>query len=204
MRINKYFIQIGVVILVVISYIYIISQLEYANKKIYTLESDKIGLREGMKVLYNENNQLTYQVKGLHITQKELKKYNSDLEKKIKDNNIKFKNLDAVIETQQNLIVTLRSKLKDSVRVKIVNDTVVIDTIKCFDYTDNYNTITGCIEDDSVSATFSAITPLTILVENVYKHKFLWWQWKVINRNVTVTSDNPSVKITDLQLYIPN
>lgn len=204
MKVNKYFIQIGVVILIVISYIYIISQLEYANKKIYTLESDKIGLREGIKVLYNENNQLTYQVKGLHVTQKELKEYNSDLEKKIKDNNIKVKNLDAIIVTQQNLIVTLKSKLKDSVRVKIVNDTVVVDTIKCFDYTDKYNTITGCIEDDSVSATFSAITPLTILVENEYKHKFLWWQWKVINRKVTVTSDNPSVKITDLQLYIPN
>ena len=168
------------------------------------LKSDKVTLLTGLTEQANKNNELVYIVNGLHVNEKELKKYNADLQNKLKDNDIKFKNLNSIVSTQQNIILSLKTALKDSTRITIINDTIYSDTIKCFNYSDSYNNITGCIDEDSIFTTLKAAIPLDIFIENIYKYKFLWWRWKVINYKVKVTTPNPSATITDLNLYIPN
>ncbi len=201
---SKLLIQITLLLLGMVLVWYLWFNLNKAHETIDILESDRTALLNDVKVITAENNDLLYTVQGLHVSNKELKEYNNDLARRLKEYDIEFKKTEGVITAQQKLIVTLNEKLKDRTQVRYENDTIILDTLKCFDFKDDYNTITGCIKEDTISATFSSEVPLDIVLENVYKYKFLWWRWKIINRKVTATSPNKSVHFTDIKLYIPN
>lgn len=201
---NKTIIKIAVVIITAVLLYIMGSQLNKAYNTIDKLRSDRISLIKDTEVLKTDKGNLLNIVHGLNVDKKELKQLNDSILNQLKDYKVKLKDVSEIVTIQQTTIIKLNQKLKDSTIVKIEKDTMYLDTIKCFDYKDDYNTLTGCIEDDTINATFSSSVPLNIVMENIYKHKFLWFKWGVINKKLIVTTPNKAVTFPDIKLYIPN
>lgn len=201
---NKTIIKIAVVIITAVLLYIMGSQLNKAYNTIDKLRSDRISLIKDTEVLKTDKGNLLNIVHGLNVDKKELKQLNDSILNQLKDYKVKLKDVSEIVTIQQTTIIKLNQKLKDSTIVKIEKDTMYLDTIKCFDYKDDYNTLTGCIEDDTINATFSSSVPLNIVMENIYKHKFLWFRWGVINKKLIVTTPNKAVTFPDIKLYIPN
>lgn len=53
----------------------------------------------------------------------------------------------------------------------------------------------GVIEDSLLRAKVHIPVTLNQAIYIEYKHKFLWWRWKVKAVHQTITSDNPYVDI---------
>lgn len=201
---NKTIIKIAVVIITAVLLYIMGSQLNKAYNTIDKLRSDRISLIKDTEVLKTDKGNLLNIVHGLNVDKKELKQLNDSILNQLKDYKVKLKDVSEIVTIQQTTIIKLNQKLKDSTIVKIEKDTMYLDTIKCFDYKDDYNTLIGCIEDDTINATFSSSVPLNIVMENIYKHKFLWFRWGVINKKLIVTTPNKAVTFPDIKLYIPN
>lgn len=173
------------------------------NKEKSILEMNYNTVLNENTIFIGKNGELITKVDGLIVDKKELSKINEDLSRKLKSAGVKYNDVAGVADVLAKENSKLKLLLKDSVRVTIKKDTIKIDTLKCFDYKSEYDSISGCIENDTVYIDKSIKVPLTIVMENVYKHKFLWWKWGVINKKLVVTSDNPGITFPEIHLYIP-
>lgn len=81
-----------------------------------------------------------------------------------------IKGLQGTISTQTETIRVLKAQLKPIV----VHDTVlaVIDTLQCFDYSDRWIDVSGCIDGDTVSISVASRDEL-IIVESLQRKRFL-------------------------------
>ena len=201
---TKTIIKTGIVLLIVGAFWYLLNQVAQYETRVDRLNADKASLLSGMTTLENSNNELLYQAKGLLLDKEQLNLVNDSLLRQLKSFKIKYEDATSVITAQQKVIIGLRTKLKDSIIVVKTDSSYRVDTIKCFNYADKYNKVEGCIEKDEVAMNIQIQAPLVIVVENEYKHKFLWWKWKVINQKVNVMSPNKSLLFTEVKLYIPN
>lgn len=81
-----------------------------------------------------------------------------------------------------------------------VKDTTVIrDTVKVIVKTVNMDTpyikLDGIIEDNHLKGNIHLPVHLHQAFWVEYKHRFLWWRWKVKAIHQTISSDNPYVEI---------
>jgi hypothetical protein len=60
---------------------------------------------------------------------------------------------------------------------------------------DPYIDFKGVIEDSVLTANVRIPVTLNQAIFVEYKHRFLWWRWKVKGVHQTITSDNPDVEI---------
>jgi hypothetical protein len=193
-------------ILLVLSVIFIafsIGKINSLNSRVQILSTNNSTLLGQVVESRDKSDNLVSTVQALIVDKNELKSINGELSKRLKDLSVKYSDVSSVAEVLVRENVTLKAILKDSIRVKVINDTIVVDTLKCFSKVDKYNSIFGCIDGDSIDINMQSNVPLTIVMENVYKHKFLWMKWGVINKRLKVTTDNPNVSFPEVRLYIP-
>ena len=117
---------------------------------------------------------------ALKYTLEEFKNYEERLTKEISDLNLKLKNVKSTIT------VVTKTELKTRV------ETVYIDSVKCFNFEDKWNKVSGCFtERDSVDLNLVIRDSLDIIPSIVPKHRFLWWTWGVKAVKINVISQNP-------------
>lgn len=126
-------------------------------------------------------------VKSLTYRVEEFKQNEQRMTKTIKDLNLKLKNTKSAIQ------------IGTSSKVKIETKIQYVDTNKCFNYVDKFNTVTGCVIEDSVKIQIHYQDSLTAIVSKIPKHRFLWWTWGVKAVELDIVSENPNTKFTYLK-----
>lgn len=202
-ELNKFMIFIVISIAAILYTVYNITTISNLKNDNKILSANNKSLVTGNEYLEMKNGQLATTVDGLIIDKSELKKINLEFYNKLKDLGVKYDKTSSVAQALATENKKLTLALKNTQVIIKNGDTVYLDTLKCFTYNNKYDSISGCITNDSISITKKTSVPVSIIMDNVYKHKFLWWSWGIVNRKLLLTSDNPDVKFTDVKLYIP-
>ena len=112
-------------------------------------------------------------------------------------NQLKKKNeeLNNLIKNSSKTEIKIITQLKDTVIYK--------DTVKCFNWNDNWISVKGLIQKDTVDLNISNSDSLVISVATKYKRflGFLWKTKKIKDQNVYVVSKNPHTTITNIEYY---
>lgn len=201
--VNKYYVGLLVIIVFIIVFICTNEYIKSLHNKIDVLTSNNYALTTSVNEITTKYDNVVVTTQALIVGKKELAETNDSLYKRLKELNIRFRDTDAAAKLYAKEIKKLKLAIRDSLVYVNIKDTIRVDTLKCFDYADKYTKVDGCIQSDSVSINYSAEVPIDIIIENVYKHKFLWFKWKPISKKVYVTSDNKAIKFTNIKLYIP-
>lgn len=106
----------------------------------------------------------------------------------------------ATINMQSQTISSLQATLRPAYVYDTIN--VVRDTIYCFDYSDKWVDVSGCINDGTLDMNFTSRDEL-LIVESAQRKRFLgiplpisWFGYK--SRTVDVLSQNPNTEIIGL------
>ena len=112
-------------------------------------------------------------------------------------NQLKKKNeeLNNLIKNSSKTEIKIITQLKDTVIYK--------DTVKYFNWNDNWVSVKGLIQKDTVDLNISNSDSLVISVATKYKRflGFLWKTKKIKDQNVYVVSKNPHTTITNIEYY---
>ena len=112
-------------------------------------------------------------------------------------NQLKKKNeeLNNLIKNSSKTEIKIITQLKDTVIYK--------DTVKYFNWNDNWTSVKGLIQKDTVDLNISNSDSLIISVATKYKRflGFLWKTKKIKDQNVYVVSKNPHTTITNIEYY---
>lgn len=117
-------------------------------------------------------------VSGLTLTVAELKKYRTADAKLIKELNIRPRDVEYITKTE--------IKARDSLVYKI-------DSVGCFHYLNKWLRVDACIGDSSM--VIESRDSIAQVVYPIFKHRFLWWRWKVTGFRQEVVNFNPNSRI---------
>ena len=146
------------------------------------------------------------QTKALRLTADEYRELYESEYAKVGELMADRKGLEATIALQSRTIRSLQALLQP---VAITDTLVVFDTIRvvhdtvyCFDYSDKWVDLSGCINGDTLNVDFTNRDEL-LIVESAQRKRFLgiplpigWFGYK--SRTVDVVSDNPNTVITNV------
>ena len=189
----KKYIVITVIILI-LSIALGISIKSYSN-----LKQEKARLENNQDVLIKSNTLFktkdslnATKINALTLNLSSAKEYYQRLIKEAKEAGIKEGRINSITELGTNTLDTIILTLKDSI--------IIYDTLKCFDYNDEFMEMKGCIRNDSLSLNYSNTDTLIQFVSRVPKK---WWffKWGTKAIEQTIVSKNPKTKFT-YQKYI--
>ncbi|MFV0323510.1 MAG: DUF6549 family protein [Bacteroides xylanisolvens] len=130
-------------------------------------------------------------VQVLSLSLDEYKKYRAEDAATIKKLGVRIKDLKTVGRHDVEINVPIDVPVKDTAvikdTVKIIVKTVKMDT--------PYIKLNGIIEDNHLKGNIHLPVHLHQVFGVEYKHRFLWWRWKVKAIHQTISSDNPYVEI---------
>ena len=131
----------------------------------------------------------------LNLKISELEKYRIDDINQINQLKKKNEELNNLIKNSSKTEIKIITQLKDTVIYK--------DTVKCFNWNDNWTSVKGLIQKDTVDLNISNSDSLVISVATKYKRflGFLWKTKKIKDQNVYVVSKNPHTTITNIEYY---
>lgn len=131
----------------------------------------------------------------LNLKISELERYRIDDINQINQLKKKNEELNNLIKNSSKTEIKIITQLKDTVIYK--------DTIKYFNWNDNWTSVKGLIQKDTVDLNISNSDSLIISVATKYKRflGFLWKTKKIKDQNVYVVSKNPHTTITNIEYY---
>ena len=131
----------------------------------------------------------------LNLKISELERYRIDDINQINQLKKKNEELNNLIKNSSKTEIKIITQLKDTVIYK--------DTVKCFNWNDNWTSVKGLIQKDTVDLNISNSDSLVISVATKYKRflGFLWKTKKIKDQNVYVVSKNPHTTITNIEYY---
>ena len=131
----------------------------------------------------------------LNLKISELEKYRIDDINQINQLKKKNEELNDLIKNSSKTEIKIITQLKDTVIYK--------DTVKCFNWNDNWTSVKGLIQKDTVDLNISNSDSLVISVATKYKRflGFLWKTKKIKDQNVYVVSKNPHTTITNIEYH---
>lgn len=138
-----------------------------------------------------DSTRMAVDVKTLRLTVSEYEEYRTEDAELIKRLGIRIKDLEAAAKHKLVVNAPITAPVRDSV---IVRDTVFV-AVKAMEMVNPHIEFRGIIEDDILTANVHIPVTLNQAVYVEYKHRFLWWRWKVKAVHQTITSDNPYVEI---------
>lgn len=159
------------------------------NERYYV---NQISLTEDIETYKTESGKNAVKITELTLSRNEFERVCKDQLKTIEDLNLKVKRLEYMTTTSTRTDIGAIVALKDSV---ILRDTIYVDTVKCFNWKDNWNEINGMIVGDSVKCEYHGTDTLNIVATKVPK-KFLFFRWGCKYIQVDAVNSNPSTKIT--------
>ena len=172
--------------------------LNVVHSKYKKEKADRERLEQNQKILLSDistykakNGDLITRTEALQQTERELRKYNSQLLSDLENMRIRPKDLKvhASIKTETNFEKTVP-----------LRDTNMLPNIsaRTFEFRDRYTTIRGVV-DDSVKLTYHSIDSIQIF-QHIQKHKFLFIRWGVKAEWWDVTNSNPHTTITGFKV----
>lgn len=127
----------------------------------------------------------------LYMTIDELERYRNELTKDVKTLQIRNKDLESLLratsESNTSYVTTLRDTIYNN------------DTIRIYEYRDNYTSISGSIQGETISGDVVIYDTLTI-VKHIEKKQFLCIKYGVKDIQVSVKNSNPNVKINNIEV----
>ncbi len=138
-----------------------------------------------------DSTRMALDVKTLRLTVSEFEEYRAQDAALIKRLGIRIKDLEAAARHQLLIDAPIVAPVRDSI---IVRDTVFVP-VKSVEMQNPHIDFKGVIEDSVLTADVRIPITLNQAVFVEYKHKFLWWRWKVKGVRQIITSDNPYVEI---------
>ena len=131
----------------------------------------------------------------LNLKISELERYRIDDINQINQLKKKNEELNNLIKNSSKTEIKIITQLKDTVIYK--------DTVKYFNWNDNWTSVKGLIQKDTVDLNISNSDSLVISVATKYKRflGFLWKTKKIKDQNVYVVSKNPHTTITNIEYY---
>lgn len=177
--------------------------------RINTLKSDRDLYRQNMNSALTEcvtwktkdsisvakNNTLTLRIV-------ELEKYRKSDLKTIESLKKKNEDLDNLIKNTSNTEIKVVTEVRDS----IVYVDSSYNSIRVFNWADNWAKVSGEIYKDEVAINISNKDSLYISAVTVYKRflGFLWKTKKIKEQNVYAVSKNPHTTIENIEYYVVN
>lgn len=156
------------------------------REQIQVLENNQNSLLQEKKTFKTENGELVQKNIQLQLTVDELKELNIVNESKLKELDVKYKNLQYYVDVE----------LKSSQHVQVpINDTLIVrDTIlyraKRFNYDNYWYTCDGIVYSDSVDLSLRCRHKILTMSEVKYKG---WWIFKKPKRvETTIYVSNPT------------
>ena len=186
-------------IIIAVIFLLLIISLGISIKSCSSLKQEKARLETNQDVLIKQNTTFktkdglsASKINALTLNLSSTKEYYSNLIKEAEKAGIAAKRITSITEVG---IIT-----RDTIIVRLIDSIFLKDTIKCFDYNDNYMAMQGCIKKDSLTLNYSNQDSLIQFVSIVPK-QWLCFKWGVKAINQTIVSKNPKT-IFIYQKYI--
>lgn len=154
-------------------------------------KSNTEALMSEVRRIQTDSSTMALDIKTLTMSLDEYKRFRAEDEEKIKKLGIRIKDLEAAAKHNVEVDAPIDAEIKDSV---IIKDTIPV-FIKAIRMDTPFLKINGTIENDRLTGKINLPVTLNQAFWIEYKHKFLWWRWKVKAIHQTISSDNPYVEI---------
>ena len=154
-------------------------------------KSNTEALMSEVRRIQADSSTMALDIKTLTMSLDEYKRFRAEDEEKIKKLGIRIKDLEATAKHNVEVDAPIDAEIKDSVMIR---DTVPV-FLKAVKMDTPYLKINGIIENDRLTGKINLPVTLNQALWIEYKHKFLWWRWKVKAIHQTISSDNPYVEI---------
>ena len=154
-------------------------------------KSNTEALMSEVRRIQADSSTMALAIKTLTMSLDEYKRFRAEDEEKIKKLGIRIKDLEAAAKHNVKVDAPIDAEIKDSVMIR---DTVPV-FLKAVRMDTPYLKINGIIENDRLTGKINLPVTLNQAFWIEYKHKFLWWRWKVKAIHQTISSDNPYVEI---------
>lgn len=154
-------------------------------------KSNTEALVSEVRRIQADSSTMALDIKTLTMSLDEYKRFRAEDEEKIKKLGIRIKDLEATAKHNVEVDAPIDAEIKDSVMIR---DTVPV-FLKAVRMDTPYLKINGIIENDRLTGKINLPVTLNQAFWIEYKHKFLWWRWKVKAIHQTISSDNPYVEI---------
>lgn len=130
-------------------------------------------------------------IQVLNLSVDEYKKYRAEDAATIKKMGVHIKDLEAAGRHDIEVYAPIDAPVKDSV---VIRDTVKI-IVKAVKMDTPHIKLNGIIENNHLKGHIHLPVRLHQAFWIEYKHRFLWWRWKVKALHQTISSDNPYVEV---------
>lgn len=154
-------------------------------------KSNTEALMSEVRRIQADSSTMALDIKTLTMSLDEYKRFRAEDEEKIKKLGIRIKDLEAAAKHNVKVDAPIDAEIKDSMMIR---DTVPV-FLKAVRMDTPYLKINGIIENDRLTGKINLPVTLNQAFWIEYKHKFLWWRWKVKAIHQTISSDNPYVEI---------
>ena len=154
-------------------------------------KSNTEALMSEVRRIQADSSTMALDIKTLTMSLDEYKRFRAEDEEKIKKLGIRIKDLEAAAKHNVEVDAPIDAEIKDSVMIR---DTVPV-FLKTVRMDTPYLKIKWIIENDRLTGKINLPVTLNQAFWIEYKHKFLWWRWKVKAIHQTISSDNPYVEI---------
>ena len=154
-------------------------------------KSNTEALMSEVRRIQADSSTMALDIKTLTMSLDEYKRFRAEDEEKIKKLGIRIKDLEATAKHNVEVDAPIDAEIKDSVMIR----DIVPVFLKAVRMDTPYLKINGIIENDRLTGKINLPVTLNQAFWIEYKHKFLWWRWKVKAIHQTISSDNPYVEI---------
>jgi len=142
-----------------------------------------------------KNGDMMARIEALQFSEKELKTYNKDLTKRLKERDIRIKDLQTALNISSQTEVDITIPRRDTM--------IKLQPVSMGTYKDKWNSLTGVITKDSINFRFSATDSLYIY-HHIQKHKFLCIRWGKKAEWWDISNKNPFIKISGFKVVQVN
>lgn len=186
---NKYSVVICAALLLMIGLLVKSRQKIVRERNKYKANTE--ALMSEVQRIQVDSSTMAMDIKTLTMSLDEYKRFRAEDEEKIKRMGVRIKDLEAVAKHNVEVNAPIDAVIKDSV---VIRDTVPV-FLKSVKMDTPHLKINGTIENDRLTGKINLPVTLNQAFWIEYKHRFLWWRWKVKAIHQTVSSDNPYVEI---------
>nr|DAI00554.1 MAG TPA: hypothetical protein [Caudoviricetes sp.] len=169
----------------------LVSRNAYLSKEKERFRINTDALLSDIQHIQIDSAMMASTVKVLQLSLDEYKRYKAEDAATIKKMGVKIKDLETTGRHDIEINAPIDTEVKDSI---VYKDTVAV-FIRNVKMDTPYIKLDGVIEDNHLTGRIRLPVHLHQAIWIEYKHRLLWWRWKVKAIHQTMASDNPYAEI---------
>lgn len=169
----------------------LVSRNAYLSKEKERFRINTDALLSDIQHIQIDSAMMASTVKVLQLSLDEYKRYRAEDAATIKKMGVKIKDLETTGRHDIEINAPIDTEVKDSI---VYKDTVAV-FIRNVKMDTPYIKLDGVIEDNRLTGRIRLPVHLHQAIWIEYKHRLLWWRWKVKAIHQTMASDNPYAEI---------